>query len=192
MLTVILLSAAMSIDAAGLGISLGVRSIKLDRTATLITCMTGFVIISLASAAGSGLYMLLPEKYGHLISGIILIAMGLWIIVQSGKKPDTSQSRTVNIIRSPYESDPDRSGSIDAAEAFFLGTALSLDSIGICIGAGSIPYCFLLPAAAMLMQLAFMSAGIKLGRLIGKDTDTGVCTLLSGTIIVLIGIFNIV
>lgn len=191
MLKILLLSAAMSIDALGLGISLGVRKIKMSAAAAAAVSLTGFAVIALAMLAGEGIFYLLPDNAGRAVSSIILIIMGLWIIVQSCEKPDKTGSRTVKIVRSPVEGDIDRSGTIDRTEAFFLGLALSLDSIGICIGAGNMQSAAVLPIAAMLAQLVFMTAGITIGNIIGKNTDTKICTVLSGAVIIIIGIMNI-
>lgn len=192
MFTVLLLSVAMSVDAVGLGISFGVRKIKMGFSAAVIISLTGFFIITLAMLTGTGIQYLLSENTGSLISSLILIGMGLWVIVQSCEKPDSTGSRTVKIVRSPQEGDLDKSGNIDKTEAFFLGLALSLDSVGICIGAGSMHLSFILPPAAMVMQMLFIVLGIWLGGIIGRKINTQICTLLSGSLIILIGVYNLV
>lgn len=191
MITVLLISAAMSVDAIGLGLSFGSAKIKLGICATLIVSLTGFIIITLAMLTGASLQYLLPPNTGKTISGIILIVMGLWVILQSCKNAEDADNRTVKIIRAPQEGDLDKSGTIDKTEAFFMGLALSLDSIGICIGAGSMRLSLILPFIAMFTQILFILLGIKLGEMLSKNIDTKICTLLSGALIILIGIFNI-
>ena len=188
MLSVILLSIGMCIDALGIGISFGVRRIKLGKWPCLVISLLGFGIISLAVLSGSILQMYMPESTGSLI----LMAMGVWILVQSRRDAATTDNTPVRILREPAEGDMDGSGDIDIKEAVFLGLALSLDSIGICVGAGgSLHLACVLPAAAMVIQMIFLITGIRLGAKIGSRFDPKLCTICSGMIIILLGLINL-
>ncbi len=192
MLSVILLSIGMSIDAIGIGISFGVRKIRLGISAGIIISFMGLTIISLAVMFGSALQCFLPDNIGDAFGSLILIAMGIWILIQSREKADSTQNRTVKILREPYEGDIDKSGNIEPKEAVFLGLALSLDSIGICVGAGgSLKFAYILPAAAILIQVLFLLIGIILGEHIGSKFNTKLCTICSGTIIIALGLINL-
>ena len=188
MLSVLLLSIGMSIDAIGIGISFGVRKIRIGVLPCLIISLLGFVIISLAVVSGSILQRCLPDSTGS----IILIVMGIWILLQSRKEAKDTLSPTVKIIREPSEGDIDGSGDIDMREAIFLGIALTIDSIGICVGAGgSLRLAFILPVFAIFVQIVFLLIGIRLGTCLGNKLDTKLCTISSGLIIVLLGLINL-
>lgn len=186
MFEVVFLSAAMSVDAFGLGIALGIKGIKFRKVSAVVMSIETFLIIMVCVFLGDGVRRFLPSFTGNLV----LIAMGLWIIWESMSKGHTDSS-TVKIMRRGYESDRDKSGDIDVLEAFFLALAMSIDSVGICIGASSIEHHYLMPLGAVISQLAFMVAGIKAGGKIGKSVDTRLCSVASGIIIMLLGLIGL-
>jgi putative sporulation protein YtaF len=185
MVVVFFLALAVSIDALGLGISFGVRQIKLGLAPALTMSGVGLVAISLSMLLGKGIQGVLS----HNIGGIALICIGAWVLFQAFKKNE-DVSQTVKILRSPDKGDIDGSGNIDCFEAVFLGLALSMDAVGVGIGSACIPFAMLLPLAAMVLQMLLVFVGIKLGSIIGHTVNTSVCTVLSGLFIVVIGLFN--
>jgi putative sporulation protein YtaF len=146
----------------------------------------GLVTISLSMLLGKGIQGVLS----HNVGGIVLVCMGAWVFFQAFKKNNDEVSNTVKIIRSPDKGDIDGSGNIDCAEAVCLGFALSLDAVGVGIGSVGIRLAFLLPISAMVLQMLLVFIGIRVGQIIGRSVNTGVCTALSGVLIALIGIVN--
>jgi putative sporulation protein YtaF len=193
MVTILLLSAAVSVDAVGVGLSFGVRRIKMGFIAMLVMSLTGLCILIPSVLAGAYIQLIVGENVGKYISGAILMFMGMWIVIQTGKKADTSGSRTVKIVREPEVGDIDGSGSIDCVEAVFIGVAMSVDSVGICMGTGGITEDgIIFPFAAMAMQLFFILIGIKMGKTVGKHFNTDICTFVSGMVVMLMGVLNII
>lgn len=186
MLEVIFLSAAMSVDALGLGIALGIKGIKLKKASAAAMSIAAFLIIMCCIFLGDGVRQLLPSFMGN----IVLVVMGLWIIWESMGKGNTNSS-TVKIMRKGYEGDRDKSGDIDIGEALGLAFAMSVDSVGICLGASAIEHHYLLPLGAVIFQLVFVVAGAMAGRKIGEKANTRLCSAASGVIIMLMGLIGL-
>jgi putative sporulation protein YtaF len=192
-LGILALSAAASVDAIGLGISLGVRKIKIGLGAMFMMSFTGFIIVIPSLLAGVWLREAVGSKMSGIISGAVLVFMGLWIILQSRQGDKPTESRTVKIMREPKAGDIDGSGSIDCIEAIFIGVAISVDSVGISMGVGgTMDFAEIFPLVAMTMQLACVVLGVRIGKTVGEHLNTHVCTLLSGVVVLLMGVINII
>ena len=101
---------------------------------------------------------------------------------------------TINIIKDPINSDLDSSNIIDIKEAFFLGLALSLDSISIgfigsAIGINSLIF----PLLISLFQIIFLSIGRFLGNKISNISKlpNNIWNIISGSILCIIGIIKL-
>ena len=163
LLNVILLSISSSIDSFGIGITYGLRRLKINILSKLILFTISVIITYISLSIGKNLCYLLPPVLIKLLGAFILIIIGTTIIFQiiNSKKEKINQSKnykfldnnsiytekkiykffikflgiTIQIIKNPVCSDFDDSLNIDAIEAFYLGISLSIDSF--CIGLAS-------------------------------------------------------
>ena len=163
LLNVILLSISSSIDSFGIGITYGLRRLKINILSKLILFTISVIITYISLLIGKNLCYLLPPVLIKLLGAFILIIIGTTIIFQiiNSKKEKINQSKnykfldnnsiytekkiykffikflgiTIQIIKNPVCSDFDDSLNIDAIEAFYLGISLSIDSF--CIGLAS-------------------------------------------------------
>ena len=97
---------------------------------------------------------------------------------------------TIQIIKNPSSYDFDKSNSIDAKEALFLGLALSLDSFCIGVSLSMLDISSIIfPFAISLFQLLFMSFGNYLGRKLNKISHfpDNVWSISSGILLSIIG-----
>ena len=85
-LQLIILSVALSMDGFGVGVSLGMRSMRIP--------FKSIVVISICSAISLGMAMLIGEFISQYVSqgaagktgGVILILLGMWFLFQFFKK----------------------------------------------------------------------------------------------------------
>ena len=190
---VILLSLSSSIDAFGIGITYGLRKLKISNISKLILCIISIIVTSFAILIGNNLSFILTPLFTKLIGSFILITIGLIIIFQiiKSKKNDKKDiillnknepnskyiekrvykffikflGITIQIIKDPIYSDFDSSLKIDTKEAIYLGIALSIDSF--CIGIGSSILglnLILFPILVAIFQLIFLSFGTMIGK----------------------------
>ncbi|WP_442601451.1 sporulation membrane protein YtaF [Paenibacillus sp. KN14-4R] len=98
----------------------------------------------------------------------------------------------IQILRTPAVADMDKSGSISASEAVFLGLALSLDSFGAGIGAALIGFAPALTAAVIAFSSGtFISLGLHFGLRFADLAWIRKMSLLPGCVLILMGIIKL-
>ena len=211
MFAIILIAISLSIDALGIGITYGIRKIRVPLAPKLIISIMSAIITFLSLTAGSQLKKILPAPFANLIGVSILLAMGIYLICQSKKSSpeknfDAKEKKssvyqiiikslnlTIKIIHEPQLADLNNSKTIELPEAFCIGLALSIDSIGSGIGLSILGFNnFLLPLATAICQYIFFTAGIFSGKKISKITpDNNKFVLISGIILIFIALIRI-
>lgn len=197
---ILFLAIALSIDAFGVGMALGIKKIDMPVSALMTISLIGIVILSLATIGGNIIFRSIPTVCGNIISTLIFVIMGAWIIRQglSDEKKEKEVREysflikylgiTINIVRTPECGDLNNSRVIEIYEAVLIGLALSLDSAVVCMGSNSV---FLLPMLILIFQVVFILWGNILGKRVKISCNTRACTLLSGTLIIIIGFLQL-
>lgn len=211
MLTIILIAISLSIDALGIGITYGMRKISVPFIPKLIISLMSAIITFLSLTVGNQLKRILPEPFTKIIGILILLSMGIYLILQSKKtnfdnKLNIPQKKTsvyqiiikslnltIKIIHEPQIADINNSKTIEFYEAFCIGFALSIDSIGSGIGLSILGFNNLfLPLATAICQYIFFTIGIFSGNKISKITpDNNKFVFISGIILILIALIRI-
>lgn len=213
-----ILALSSSIDSLGIGITYGIKNTKISILAKLVLFVISFSISVLSVWFGDLIKSIFSDFVTALLGNIILIAMGLFVCLQSIRKDSYASNLqpsdlihdydekiysffidflgiTIKIIKNPKNSDLDSSNSIDAKEAFFLGFALSLDCF--CIGScGSVLgiHSFLFPLFISIFQFAFLSIGNILGKSLQglSSLPDNVWSVISGILLILIGLVRFI
>ncbi|MTI61532.1 MAG: sporulation membrane protein YtaF [Firmicutes bacterium] len=208
--SVILLAMAISIDGFAVGVTYGLRGIKIGLIPLLIISAISSISIYLSNCLGEGIADYLDEKTARYLGSIILIFIGIWLVYSyclnyNNKKRDLVGEGEViifsvrvkvlgiiiKILKDPEEADLDRSGSINISEAFFLGLALALDALGAGLGAGMSGITgIIIPVIIGLVSLSFVSIGFLLARKLG-DILPDKFEIIPGFIIILLGIIKL-
>ncbi|WP_276354271.1 sporulation membrane protein YtaF [Cohnella caldifontis] len=94
--SLILLSFAVSLDGFGVGMTYGIRKIRIPaKSVAIIACCSGLVIL-LSMVAGRLLTRWMPPAGASAAGAVILIAIGIWALVQflrgddADERPDAS------------------------------------------------------------------------------------------------------
>lgn len=173
-----LLALSTSIDSIGIGISYGIRKIKISKMATIILGLISFITTSSAILLGKLFGNILPSAMTNWLGSFILIFMGMFLLFQ--------------VLKEPESYDLDNSKQIDSKEAIALGVALSLDSFSIGIAAGvMIQNAFwLFPILVVIFQILFLSIGSILGTTLKtiSHIPSFFWNILASIILILIGI----
>ncbi|SDW95618.1 putative sporulation protein YtaF [Marininema mesophilum] len=178
----ILLAMAVSLDSFGVGVTYGLRRIRIHWVSILIIgCCSGGVA-GLSMQLGRIGAMWIPPSITSGVGATILVFMGLYTLVQV-RQSHSSQSNkelttpvrvfsfelrkfgiVIQILKSPIAADRDDSGVISSGEAVWLGMALSLDAFGVGLGAALLGFSPWMAAGTIaLMSVLFLAMGMRIG-----------------------------
>lgn len=170
----LVLAAALSIDAFAIGASCALRGIKNPPVSKLVICIVSVAVTAAATFIGGIIGSVLPEYIGKVIGSVLLIILGIYVAVgavreEKNKRIENSCDGSpfeaaAKILRSPVSCDMDRSSSVDIREALYIGAALSADSFSAGIGAGIGGAVLAVPVLCGLFQLVLLCIGELLGK----------------------------
>lgn len=216
LLLIIMLAVSLNIDSLGVGISYGIRKIKVPMISKIILCSLSIIYTSIAIMFGKWLVAVLPGEITNIIGVTILITMGVLIIVknvfskESIKENNVTVSKikktnpinfyikplqlTIQIIKDPIYGDIDNSNVISSREALYLGIALSIDSLGAGIGSCAAGMSSLfIPFAIGIFQITFLTLGISIGKKIASypNINKKLSFVISGLLLITLGIIRL-
>ena len=187
MLFSLLLAFSLSLDALGIGLSYGLRSIRFRPSALLLLTIEAFLMMELFLFAGRRLAAVFPTHLAERFSPMLLLFFGVWLCLQGmgqGKRKETSP------LHSPSLCDKNASSLIEPQEALLL----SVDSfaIGLSAAAGGINVT-LLPLFSALFQTFFLALGEKCGArlILSPAPKESLWSLLSGGILILLAVLQL-
>lgn len=207
LLSLMLLGFAVSLDSFTVGLTYGMRRVKIPFKSFMIIFSCTFIILLLAMGIGSVIELFISYEAAERVGGLILIVIGIWVLYQFITSNSNSKRRQsdmkiiqievkrlgliIKILKKPSEADFDRSGSISSIEALFLGLALSLDSFGAGIGAALIDLPpILFSIVVTVSSVFFVIAGINIGLIFRNMNWMKKLSFLPGIALILIGLFK--
>lgn len=171
------------------GLSYGVKKIEIGIKSNLIISiitMLGTIISMWLSKIIVGY---IPMGFANMIGGIMLILIGGWTIVEPLVK---SIRPPVGILKNPDKADRDKSSHIDSKEAVTLAFALSINNIGLGIGASITGLnIFLTGGFTFIFSIIMIVFGYFVGSYYLSTIFNKKATIISGIIIMALGIFEI-
>ncbi len=192
-----------SIDNLGVGMSYGLRKIRIGMLSNLFIAVICFLFSMGGILSGQWVASLLPGILPTLLATFVLFFIGIRIILlthprknqnEPSRKGKEKFGKIEGILKHPERADRDQSGEIGLGEAALLGMALSANALTNGLSAGLIglsPVVISLTAAigSFLMVWLGVAIGGKLSQIrIGPFTIGQFSTVLSGVIILWIGI----
>ena len=196
---VVFFAIALSMDGFAMGLSYGLRRIKISRIPLLIICFSSAIAIEVSMAFGRGIASFLPAKAAIISGAIILIIVGLSIILQNfflnlRSKENinckiTNLDCLISIIKEPLYADLNRSGEINIKEATFLGLALAMDALGAGLGAALSGYSLIwTPLMVAVAEGLMINLGVYIGiRIPFIKNSKLLVTFIPGVIIIILG-----
>ncbi|ACL20499.1 putative sporulation protein YtaF [Desulfitobacterium sp. LBE] len=214
----ILFAIALSFDGFGVGVSYGIRRIRIPLLSMLIITLCTVVAMGTALFFGDVLIGVITVVSPNLIAAGILLTLGGYQLIKAiphlfkKETPKAEPASTiavrepvlklefkilgvvVQVLKTPEQADLDGSGVISAKESVLLGTALSLDAFasGLVLGlAVGIFNSLSVIAWVALMQIFMIKCGQALaGRL--PEEYLGKLGLLPGTMLILIALGKLI
>ena len=200
---IVLLAAALSIDALGIGASCGFGEIRISKLSRMVIFLVCVFVTGAAVLCGELFREVMSEYIGKAVGAGLLILLGVYMTVGAvkKKKPERKKARgglfrrSARILESPEECDIDESRTIDIKEAFVLGFALSADSFAAGLGAGiSGGMAVLIPIMCALFQLILFYAGEKIAVFISGTAakEKRIFGIIAGAVLILTGLYRII
>ncbi len=217
LLSIIAFATALSLDGFGVGISYGMRKIRIPILSLVVISVTSSTAIGLTMLCGHFMSQYISAAMAEVIGASILILVGLWILLQtwSKKGPQIQPEEksvgehnpecqtildfkieafglVIKIMREPTVADFDRSGNISAREALLLGLALAMDAIGAGFGAAMTGFTPLLtPLIVGIVKFLMVSLGVTLGRRYAVNWLGNRAAVLPGWVLILLGVARV-
>ena len=188
-LSIMMLVISGNLDSLMVGISYGVKRIRVSLISNMIIAGIIFISTFITMLLASHFEKYLPVSLANTIGGVLLVILGMLGVIKYIKNMydksecDWSESEKY---------DKDQNKIIDSKEAVLLGFILSLNNIGLAIGAAI--------SGFPILATSVISAGMSLflfplGTLMGNSIFAGLlehyADLISGILIVALGLFEI-
>lgn len=203
----ILLVIAVSLDGFGVGVTYGMRKIRVPLFALIIIMICSGIIVLVSMTVGTYLTLFISPVIAGSLGGAVLIAIGFFCLINLIRSKINEQlfisdqneiveaskmGKYRSVLTKPQHADLDHSGSISAAEALLLGLALAFDAFGAGIGAAMLGYSPIVTAILIaLMSGLFVYSGIHAGNFLAKNKAMQKVTFLPPLLLIALGIFNI-
>lgn len=212
LLNCLLLAIPISLDCFGIGITYGIKNTYITPIAKIIIFSIFFIVTSIAVRIGTLIIKIFSLEFANITGVVLLVLMGIWMIYQSFrpkkttmKKSNTSKPQifklfikpfglTIQIIKSPSNSDLDHSNHIDAKEALYLGLAISIDAFCAGVGCSAIGITsFYFPLFIAIFHILFLTLGSLMGKMLSSHTKIpdNIWSIISGILLIIIGISKI-
>ncbi|TWI56999.1 sporulation membrane protein YtaF [Halalkalibacter nanhaiisediminis] len=202
------LALAVSLDSFGVGLTYGLRKMKLPLRSLFFIAGCSAISILIAMLFGTMIQAYLSPRVAESLGGIILILIGAWALYQVFR-PAKSTEKTredevilnfeikmfgvvIRILRKPMVADIDNSGTITGREAIFLGIALSLDAFGAGIGAALIGFSPVgMAISVAVMSALFVTLGMKSGFRFSDSEWVKKCSFIPGLLLIILGVWSL-
>ncbi|PEJ58224.1 MULTISPECIES: sporulation membrane protein YtaF [unclassified Bacillus (in: firmicutes)] len=206
--TVLFLAFSSSIDNFGVGITYGIRGIKVGILANLIISIIAFIFSEAGIVSGQYISKVFPGTLSNVIGAFFLLVIGLRIVlltiprknkeeIINDHEDESNTNGLTNYLSSPEKADVDHSGDISSFEAIILGTAVSMNALTNGLGVGLIGLSpFAISIAASIFSFVAIWLGVLLGKKVANVKIGGwslgqFSSIISGIILVLIAIHNL-
>lgn len=214
-LSLIAIALAVSVDSFGVGLTYGLRQVRIPIRSILIIALCSFSVAYISAVMARGMLLLLPALWAERLGGLILIGLGVWALCTGWRKEDeyldhgrgeeSDPAQTVwtlelkrmgiviHILKRPMVADMDRSGVISVSEALFLGLALSMDAFAAGLGASLMGYSPLLTALSLgVMSSLFLFLGLRFGSICTGWRWTSHLIYLPPLVLIIIGLLRLI
>ncbi len=176
----ILIALANNVDNISVRIAYSIRKVRISTVKNLWISIITLVISSCAAQIGTALSEYCTNRVASLMSMLLLIAIGFWILVEPYIKKESSPDPMSN-------ADEDR--DIGFKEATLLGIALSINNLGGGLSAGMLRLnCFYVGFFSAVISFIALWAGNYITVFFNRWNLDRRMSVFAGILLILIGI----
>ncbi|CUX28687.1 manganese efflux pump [Clostridium sp. C105KSO13] len=193
----LLFAISANIDSFIVGLSYGIKKANISLLKSTIISLVTLVGTVTAILLGAEISQFLPSSSSQAIGCALLIGLGMYYIIKSLYTYLCIQIKKAEVKASESSSEPKDSSQTEDSlltikEGLFLGLTLSINNVGMGIGA-SITGLKLLPTAilSLIVSVTFLYAGNVIGKSKVPHISDRAADVLSGLILVGLGIYEL-
>jgi putative sporulation protein YtaF len=197
LMQVVLIGIASNLDNAGVGIAYGVRGIRISKSANLMIAIISLLMTLVSGVIGAWLSMYISSLISHLIGAVVIVSVGIYVLYQPFRKRQTVKLPTNHnllqrILQQPEEADLDQSKTISFKESLILGSALGINALAGGFDAG-VTHLHVVSTSVAVGFFSFVVLGLTdyIGHKYIAVRFDKLATILSGILLILIGLFQI-
>lgn len=180
-----------NIDNLAVGIAYGIKNLKISLLKSALVAFMSCLGTFGAMLFGRAIYHFVPKYFANTLGSIILICLGIWSLYEAVKS-NLNKNCYEQVIDKPEIVDADKSGTIDTKEALILGLVLTVNNIGMGIGASITGINIMLASLlTFIMSFIFIPLGVYLGKRYLANFMGKFASILSGVIIILLGVYEL-
>jgi putative sporulation protein YtaF len=199
---VIALAVSSSIDNLAVGVSYGVRGVRIPLAANLLVAAICFLFSEIGIRLGRTIADVLPGTLPDLIGAALLLVIGLRILLlawpRRARHPAAEMPATGlrGLVRHAEDLMAGIAPEVGVAEAFILAIALSANALTNALGAGLLGMPpFMIPLTAALGSFITIALGVELGQRlshirIGTHSIGQFGTFVSGALLIGLAVRN--
>ncbi len=91
-IALLVLALASNLDNLGIGIGLGLKRVRLPWTSNALIAGMAALATGLAAYGGRTVALFLPRQMANVLGGVIIIAIGVWVVRSGGQTPPDKDS----------------------------------------------------------------------------------------------------
>ncbi len=191
----LLFATAANLDTLGVAVAYGIKNIKIKKHLYFIIAFVSTFGTFISMSVGIVLRDLLDKSYLNCIGSITLILIGIWFVKDffvENNKDMIKDDKIKEILIDPSIADKDHSGDLNLKECLTLSFVLTVNNIGVGIGASVIGLKIVeLCVLTFIITILFFFLGISIGKNYLSKIFGKYSSLISGILIILIGIYEI-
>lgn len=176
----ILFAISANADNLVVGLSYGINKIKIRPISNLIISIITVTGTILSMSLSKVIVRFLPVYISSIIGSVILILIGAWTLFKILFKKTNLNS----ILNNPEKADKDNSLDIDRKEAIILAFALSINNMGLGIGASItglnviITSFFTFVFSLLMIRIGHFSGTNYLSKIFGQRAEVVSCLII--------------
>lgn len=178
-ISILMFGISSNLDNLIVGLSYGIRRKTIGRTADLLVALISFIGTILSIALGKSLLSVFPRRLTAVLGSLIIVAIGVAGLIRYHKGKD-------------LPADPETGlHTLSIHEALVLGLVLSVNNVGLGVGAGMTGL-VILPTAlfSFAFSLVFLYTGNRLGAARLSNTAGRLAEPAASCLMIALGIYE--
>ncbi len=200
-LSIMFFAISSSSDSFIIGLSYAAKKIKINAINNLVVAFISCIGTILAMLFGNIFLGFVKPIYTSVLGSLILLLFGLYMLRNAFKKnhSDCVQINCENhinlyseMLEHPEIVDKNNSKTIDFKEAIILGFILSINNIGLGLGASLLGMnIYLTSLSSLIFSILFIKMGYFIGEKVFSSNLSNYAEKISACVIILLGILEL-